>query len=114
MNAVTFPKREPRRSRVFLTAMVEPGTGKVPARIRDISTTGALLESDFVPTSGQTLALTCGSTRLEAKVAWADRGWFGVEFASPLAAASLVDSTGAKLQVSAPRTYHASEPLDRA
>lgn len=114
MNAVTFPKREPRRSRVFLTAMVEPGTGPVAARIRDISATGALLESEFVPKGGQTLALSCGTTKLEARVAWADRGWFGVEFASPLAAADLVDSTGAKLQVSAPRTYHASEPLDRA
>lgn len=114
MNAVTFPKREPRRSRVFLTATVEPGTGQVPARIRDISSTGALLESAFVPKGGQTLALICGSTRLQARVAWADRGWFGVEFASPLDAVDLVDSTGAKLQVSAPRTYHASEPLDRA
>lgn len=112
MNALTFPKREPKRSRVFLTAMVEPGSGQVPARIRDISRTGALLESDFVPTGGQTLALTCGATTLEARVAWADRGWFGVEFASPLDATDLVDAAGTKLQVSAPRTYHASEPLD--
>jgi hypothetical protein len=112
MNALTFPKREPKRSRVFLTAMVEPGTGHVPARIRDISRTGALLESDFVPTGGQILSLTCGTTTLEARVAWADRGWFGVEFTSPLEAADLVDAAGTKLQVSAPRTYHASEPLD--
>ena len=112
MNAVTFPKREPRRSRVFLTAMVEPGTGQVPARIRDISATGALLESDFVPTGGQTLALSCGTTRLEARVAWADRGWFGVEFFTPLVIGDLVDAAGTKLAVSAPRTYHRSERLD--
>lgn len=112
MNALTFPKREPKRSRVFLTATVEPGTGQAAVRIRDISSTGALLESDFVPNGGQTLALTCGVTRLEARVAWADRGWFGVEFASPLEAADIVDIAGTTMQVSAPRTYHSSEPLD--
>lgn len=112
MNALTFPKREPKRSRVFLTATVEPGTGQVAARIRDISRTGALLESDFVPNGGQTLALICGTTRLEARVAWADRGWFGVEFATPLEALDIVDISGTTMQVSAPRTYHSSEPLD--
>ena len=112
MNALTFPKREPKRSRVFLTATVEPGTGPVTARIRDISRTGALLESDFVPQGGQTLALACGATRLAARVAWADRGWFGVEFATPLEAFDIVDIAGTTMQVSAPRTYHSSEPLD--
>ena len=112
MNALTFPKREPKRSRVFLTAMVDSPVGRSPARIRDISNTGALLESEFVPKGGQVLALTCGTTKLRGRVAWADRGWFGVEFISPLDAADIVDIAGTTMQVSAPRTYHAGEPLD--
>ena len=43
MNALTLPKREPKRSRVFLSAQVDSGSGAVSARIRDISTTGALV-----------------------------------------------------------------------
>ena len=112
MNALTFPKREPRRSRVFLCAQVNAGHGPVAARIRDISRTGALLESDFAPGGGDTLELVCGATTLRARVAWADRGWFGVEFDIPLTVDQLVDPHGAKLSVSAPRTYRAADPLD--
>lgn len=112
MNALTFPKREPKRSRVFLSAHVNGGSGPVTARIRDISTTGALLESDFAPNDGDTLELTCGATALQGRVAWADRGWFGVEFFTPLISGDVVDSSGTTLAVSAPRTYHRSERLN--
>jgi hypothetical protein len=112
MNALTFPKRAPKRSRVFLSAQVDAGAGPVDARIRDISTTGALLESDVSPVGGDTLELTCGSTTLRARVAWADRGWYGVEFFTPLVIGDLVDAAGTKLAVSAPRTYHRGERLD--
>ena len=112
MNALTFPKREPKRSRIFLAAQVDAGAGPVGVRIRDISTTGALLESDFTPRGDETLELTCGSTVLRARVAWADRGWFGVEFFTPLVVGDLVDAAGTKLAVSAPRAYHRSERLD--
>jgi hypothetical protein len=81
-------------------------------RIRDISSTGALLESEFAPRGDETLELTCGSTTLRARVAWADRGWFGIEFFTPLVIGDLVDATGTKLSVSAPRTYHRTERLD--
>lgn len=114
MNAPTVPKRDDKRSRVFLSVEIDGGSGPVAARIRDISRTGALVESKFVPNGSDTVQLTCGSTRLQARVAWANRGWFGVEFDTPLLVGNLVDDTGTKLQVSAPRTYHASEPLDRA
>jgi len=112
MNALTFPKREPKRSRVFLAAEVDAGRGPVVVRIRDISRTGALLESDFAPARGETVRMTCGSTVAEGHVAWSDRGWFGVEFDSPLTVDDLIDPQGAKLNVSAPRTYRAGDPLD--
>jgi hypothetical protein len=112
MNAPTVPKRDEKRSRVFLSAQVDAGSGPAAVRIRDISRTGALLESDFAPNGGETVQLTCGSTELRARVAWADRGWFGVEFFTPLVAGDLVDAAGTKLAVSAPRTYHRSERLE--
>lgn len=112
MNALTFPKRDPKRSRVFLSAEIDAGKGPVCVRIRDISRTGALLESDFAPEGGATVRMTCGSTVADGRVAWSDRGWFGVEFDSPLPTDDLVDSSGASLSVSAPRTYRSGEPLD--
>ena len=45
-------------------------------------------------------------------MAWAERGWFGVEFETPLLMNRLVDQTGAKLAVSAPRTYRSGDLLD--
>jgi hypothetical protein len=84
----------------------------VEARIRDISTSGALLESDTLPESGKAIDLQCGDTTVRGRVAWADRGWFGVEFDSPLTVDHFVDPFGAKLVVSAPRTYRSSDPLE--
>lgn len=109
---LTVPKRAPKRSRVFLSAAVESPAGRADARIRDISTNGALLESDYCPLSGDELRVICGEASLPGRVAWAERGWFGVEFDTPLAMSSLADSSGSKLAVSAPRTYHSGQPLD--
>jgi hypothetical protein len=108
MKPLTIPKRAPKRSRVFLSAAVESPAGRAEARIRDISKTGALVESDYSPGPGEELRLVCGKVSLPARVAWADRGWFGLEFLIPLAMTSLADGAGSKLAVSAPRSYHAS------
>ncbi len=113
MNAPIVPKRDDKRSRVFLSAQLDSGSGPEAVRIRDISRTGALLEAEVPPKVGETVELTCGATDLHARVAWADRGWFGVEFFTPLVLGDLVDARGARLQVSAPRNYHAGEPLAR-
>lgn len=112
MGAVTVSKRDEKRSRVFLSAEVISDAGTAPVRIRDISRSGALLESDSPCDVADVIQLTCGTTTLQARVAWADRCWFGVEFSTPLLVGDLIDATGAKLKVSAPRTYHSGEELD--
>jgi len=112
VGAVTVPKREEKRSRVFLSAELDAGDGAAPVRIRDISRTGALLESDYPCKAGDIIRLTCGMTTLQARVAWEDRGWFGVEFFTPLLVGDLMDATGAQLKVSAPRAYHSHSTGD--
>ncbi|HUG45722.1 MAG TPA: PilZ domain-containing protein [Sphingomicrobium sp.] len=109
MNALTIPKREEKRSRIFLNAQVVSGAGPTDVRIRDVSKMGALLESDTTPEPGENIQVQCGQTRLEARVAWVDRGWFGVEFETPLLVGRLADAGGAKLKVSAPRGYRSGE-----
>lgn len=112
MTLLTIPKRNEKRSRVFLAAEVHSASGSLHARIRDISRNGALVECDDAPATGDRVQLICGTTRLEARVAWSDRYWFGVEFMAPLMVSKLVDPTGSKLKVCAPRSYRSGEPLD--
>lgn len=114
MNAITVPKRAPKRSRVFLSAQFDAGSGPVEARIRDISGSGALLESSIEPVTGSDVEVACGEVAMNGRVVWVENGWFGVEFDRPLEMSQLVDSVGAQLHVSAPRTYRAGEPLDDA
>lgn len=112
MPALTIPKRAPKRSRVFLSAQIDCGGGPSLAHIRDISRSGALVEADEAPDPGSTVRLTCGDTIVDGRVVWADRGWFGLEFDTPLLMARLVDPAGTRLKVSAPRTYRAADALD--
>lgn len=105
MQSLTVSKRDPKRSRVFLLAQVDRGSGSFEARIRDISRSGALLESDVAPQEGAGVRLRCGDTRLDGRVAWAEDGCFGLEFVKPLLVGNLSDRGGAKLTVAAPRTY---------
>ena len=108
MNAPMVPKRTLKRSRVFLSAELDPGTGPVPARIRDISSNGALVESDLLPEAGDVLQLTCGKVSLPARVAWGEAGCFGLEFDTPLLMSRVVDVAGVRLKVSAPRKFRSA------
>ena len=105
MQRLTVSKRDPKRSRVFLLARVDAGSGPFEVRIRDISRSGALLEASVAPDAGAAVRLTCGGTHLDGRVAWSDDGCFGVEFETPLLVGKLIDETGSNLKVSAPRTY---------
>ena len=109
MQPLTVAKREPKRSRVFLDAQVDSGSGPAAARIRDISRTGALLESPSLQQVGANVRLACGGVHLAGRVAWAEDGCFGLEFDTPLLVGKLVDQAGSKLSVSAPRSYRSSD-----
>ena len=105
MQPLTVAKREPKRSRVFLVAQVDSGSGPADARIRDISRSGALVQSDSPAEVGACVRLTCGEARISARVAWAEQGFFGLEFETPLLVGELADCSGSKLNLSAPRSY---------
>jgi hypothetical protein len=112
MQPLTVPKRAPKRSRVFLMAELDSGSGPTPVRIRDISRLGALHQRRKRPGIGADVRLTCGNNIVDGRVAWVEDNCFGVEFATPLLAGDLMDATGAKLKVSAPRTYRSGDLLD--
>ncbi|MGI8704913.1 MAG: PilZ domain-containing protein [Sphingomicrobium sp.] len=112
MQPLIVPKRTPKRSRVFLKAELDSGAGPAPVHLRDISRSGALLEAESVPKLGAEVRLACGNNIVDGRVAWAKDNCFGVKFATPLLAGDLMDATGARLKVSAPRTYRSGDLLD--
>ena len=109
MNPVLARKRPVKRSKTFLVADVDCRSGLVESRIRDVSRSGALLESDQPPVAGEDIQITCGGFRAAARVAWSEGPWFGIEFATELASGVLVVDTGTSLRVSASRTYRSSD-----
>lgn len=109
MQPLTVSKREPKRSRVFLVAQVDSGNGPVEARVRDISRSGALMESDIAQQAGASVRLICGGAHIDARVAWAEDGCFGLEFETPLLVGELIDQSGSKLNLSAPRSYRRTD-----
>ena len=99
------PKRTPPRSRVYMVAWLSGSNGWEEVRLRDISRSGALVETSEVPAVGSRVQLMRGGTRVGARVAWIDRTWFGVEFDRPLETGFLASQIGNHLKVSAPRWY---------
>ena len=98
-------KRSPPRPRVYLVAWL-CGSGRCEqVRIRDLSRSGALVEAAAAPLVGSSIQLVRGTTTMEARVAWVDSSWFGVEFTQPLATGFLATQLEPHLKVSAPRWY---------
>ena len=101
----TLQKRNPRRSRVLLRALLESASGQQEVRIRDISARGALLEAADPPPLGEEVRLSCGDSSPKGKVAWRNEVLAGVEFTEPLGGSLLAEAESRKLTISAPRSY---------
>jgi hypothetical protein len=100
----TLQKRTTKRSRLLLTGHLDGTDGPQEVRIRDVSSDGALVEAATAPAIQDQVRLMCGDTVLAGRVVWVDGAWCGIEFSEPISG-TLVDYTGNKLKVSAPRTY---------
>lgn len=109
--AVAIQKRTTKRSRVLLVAHLEVEGQQHEVRIRDLSASGALIESADPPPVGGAVQLHCGDTSLDGRIAWTDGSWCGLEFSEPLKKGALVDSIGSRLKVSAPRNYRHHEQV---
>ncbi|MBC9032348.1 PilZ domain-containing protein [Sphingomonas sp. JC676] len=72
----------PRASRknLLLGATIEAGSLKAPVRLRNLSTTGAMLEGSTLPDPGVKLVLQRSDIRVGAIVVWRVQGRCGVRF----------------------------------
>jgi hypothetical protein len=68
------------RSNVMLAAIIQMRGLSANVRIRNISETGALLESSTVPEAGTDLVLSRDQLNVPARVAWARESRFGLQF----------------------------------
>lgn len=77
-------QRQAKRARVLLAGKLQTPYGEVDARLRDISSRGALVECSQVPPVGCEVVFSRGQTIVPARVAWSAAGRVGLEFRYPI------------------------------
>lgn len=98
--------RTAKRARVLLSAKLHTPVGVHDARLRDLSRTGALVESSALVKPGMDVTFERGDTRIAAKIAWSDGYRIGLAFEQPINEGELlVHIKRAKPAVAAPVSY---------
>ena len=77
-------QRQAKRARVLLSGKLQTPFGEVDARLRDISSKGALVECAKVPPVGCEVVFSRGQTVVPARAAWTGAGRVGLEFHYPI------------------------------
>jgi hypothetical protein len=77
-------KRDNKRSRLRLTAKMECGHGTIEVHLLNISHSGAKLDADVPPASGEPIVLIHREMRVAGKVAWVEDNRFGLAFDAPI------------------------------
>lgn len=117
-----FEGREAKRSSVYIAGILSSAARSGPAKIRNLSINGALVEVPDVPSQGSSVRLARGSLVADGTVIWASRGRCGIQFHSPvtvsewvtLAASSeqtRIDQTVACLKNGRGHVYEAPQPM---
>ena len=65
---------------MFVMASLAAHGGSGPVRVRNLSTTGALIEGGVLPNPGEAVFLSRGALRTEGKVVWTKNGRAGLHF----------------------------------
>ena len=80
----TAGKRTAKRARVLLSARLHTAQGDFEARLRDISHSGALIESPALVRPGAKVMFERGKSSIPATVAWSDGYRIGLAFDHPI------------------------------
>lgn len=79
---VTPDGRVNQRTNLFLGAVLQGFGFSVPVNVRNMSSTGAMVEGAAVPPAGSAACLTRGPLMVPAEVVWSETGRCGLRFAS--------------------------------
>ena len=101
--------RAPRKN-IFLTATLLVGGMGRPVRVRNLSASGALVESANLPETGNTAVLQRGSLRAECTLVWQSGGRGGLHFARPIDLADWIPGSSLDCPVEIDRDVAAAPP----
>ena len=83
-------RRNARRARVMLAAKMETDAGEIPVVIRDISSSGARIDTPVSPEVGSHVTLRREAIAVAAEVRWRKDGRIGLLFAGSIDEAALL------------------------
>lgn len=83
--AATAADRQAQRRNLFVAATLQYGGISQPVRIRNLSTTGALIEAASLPMVGMSVLLQRGTQAVHATMRWCESDRGGLLFAEPIA-----------------------------
>lgn len=86
------------RTNMYIAAILSSQDVSSPAKIRNMSATGALAEASIVPEVGSPIRLVRGSLSVEGRIAWATSGRCGIRFNSLVAVGEWMSPTPNKAQ----------------
>lgn len=102
MSLASDQRRQPRSS-MFLASVLRAGTEQATVRVRNMSPTGAMIESPLIPATGTTVHLLRGALSTQAAVVWASQKRCGLRFTSEV---SVQDWLAAPTNVEQARVDH--------
>lgn len=82
MVTATACSREAPRTNMFVLAMLSGGTHTCPVKIRNLSSTGALVEGSGMPAAGTNITLHRGETTASGIIVWCSNGKAGLRMDS--------------------------------
>lgn len=98
-------QRSAKRARVLLAAHLHTPDGIVPARLRDLSRKGALIECVASAKVGSSVLFERGAIKVSATVAWIADGRIGLEFDHPIQESELLIHIGRPERTRSPQPY---------
>lgn len=90
--------RRAERTHLFLVATLAFGRASTPVRVRNLSATGALIESADLPPKGTAIILRRGALEAVGSVIWSEPGKAGLAFSEPVAVSGWLPTKEAKRQ----------------
>lgn len=86
-------RRQPRTSLLVMAALY-CGSGSSPVRVRDLTSSGALVEGSVIPPAGTEVSLCRGSLNVAGEVVWRHAGRAGLRFESRITIAEWLPKGG--------------------
>ena len=80
--------RSATRTNLFLAATLHSGNVAHPVKIRDLSASGARIETSLVTEVGDAVTLVRGGLRVDARVTWRAERFCGLSFTAPVSIAA--------------------------